>query len=188
MPIKSVQVDTKQLEKAFKQIERKLPSATAATLNKSANRAKKAAIKNVSGALSIPQKFITNRYTVKGVKKAPRSTLKRASPRKLRADLDVYMRGIPVGQIAGKPTKRQHAGVKAKGGRFYKGAFYSPGAAPHGFVFKRRGSSKKLMMPKIGVRKRLMKQYEHFLLGAEGIRFFKREWNKAAQKKLDKII
>ena len=187
MPIKSVQVDTKELEKAFKLIAKKLPSATAATLNKTANNAKKNAIRNVAGAVNVPEKLLRTKFTAKGIKRGERHRLHRAKPSRLIASMFVYMRGIPVGRVAGKPPKRRSRGVKARGGRLYKGAFYSGNAQPHGFVFKRRNSTKSLMMPKIGVRDRLEKQYNYYLLGAEGIRFFKREWNKAAQKKLDKL-
>lgn len=188
MPIKSVKVDTRELERAFKQIEKKLPSVTAKAINETAVYARKNAEKQTAQDLKVPLKLIRKRLNVNGEVKGDRSTLIRAYRNRLAATLDVYMRGIPVGQIANKPTKRQRTrpGVKAKGGRFYQGAFYAPGAAPHGFIFKRR-SNKRLMMPKVGVRKRLSKHFEYYILGTAGTNEFKKRWNRLANYELSKI-
>lgn len=189
MPIKSVMVDTKELEKAFKQIEKKLPSVTAKAINESATFAKTQAQRETAQELNVPLKLIRKRLNVNGDVKSDRSILKRAYRNRLTATLDVYMRGIPVGQIANKPTKRQRMrpGAKAKGGRFYQGAFYAPGAPPHGFVFKRRNSSKKLMVPKVGVRKRLQKKFGKYIFATAGVNEFKRRWNRLANYELSKI-
>ena len=187
MPIKSVQVDTRELEKAFKQISKKLPAVTARAINETAAFARKNAERETAQELRVPLKLIRKRLTVNGDIKADRSQIRRAYRNRLTATLDVYMRGIPVGQIAGKPTKnqRKRPGVKAKGNRLYKGGFYMPGAAPHGFVFKRRRSGQ-LMMPKVGVREKLEKQFEKYILGSQGTNEFKRRWNRLAQYELSK--
>ena len=188
MPIKSVKVDTKELEKAFKQIEKRLSTVTARAINEIATFARTNSERKVAQDLKVPLKLVKKRLDVKGNVKADRSEIRKANKNRLTASIDVYMRGIPVGQIAGKPTKnqRKRPGVKAKGDRLYKGAFYSAGAAPHGFVFKRRKTGR-LMMPKIGVREKLEKQFEKYILGSQGTNEFKRRWNRLAQYELSKI-
>ena len=37
------------------------------------------------------------------------------------------------------------------------------------------------------IREKLTKQYDYYLIGLEGRRFFKREWQRAARLKLSKI-
>lgn len=180
----TVKVETRELERAFKAIKKKLPSVTAATLNKTAVNARKNAIKNVAGAVNVPEILIRYRFDAKGLKKGERARMKRARPGALSAMLFVYMRGIPVGLIAGKQPKKKRDYVGARGGRKYYGAFYNPANLKQ--VFKRR-DSRRLMMPKIGIREKLTKQYDHFLTGLVGKRFFKREWERAARLKLSKI-
>ena len=189
MPIKSVKVDTRELEKAFKEIEKRLPAVTAKALNESARFAKTHAERETASELRVPLKLVRKRLSVTGDVKADRSVLRRAYRNRLTATLDVYMRGIPVGQIANKPTKRQRQrpGAKAKGGRFYQGAFYANGAPPHGFVFKRRRGSKKLMMPKVGVRKRLSKKFDRYIFGTPGVSEFRKRWERLANYELSKI-
>lgn len=200
MPIKSVQVETKELEKAFKEIEKRLPTVTARAMNELAAFAKARSERETAKELKVPQKLVKKRLTVTGIAKAHRSEIHKATKNKQFTYIIVYMRGIPVGQIAGKPAKtaklqRGRGGVKAKGGRFYRGSFYAPGASPHGFVFKRRGRGNepsrkiraKLMMPKIGVRRRLAKKYNNYIAGNDGINEFKKRWNRLANRELSKI-
>ena len=187
MPV-SVKVDTKDLEKAFSKVKKNLPRATARAINETANWSKSNAEKDTAAQLRIPQKLVKKRLDVKGGVKSDRTTVRKANKNRLSSTLDVYVRGIPVGQVANKPTKRQNRrpGVKAKGGRLYQGAFYAPGAAPHGFVFKRRRSGQ-LMMPKIGVRQTIDKRFMHYIVGNVGIAEYRRRWERLAKFELSKI-
>lgn len=187
MPI-SVKVDTRELERAFKKINKRMPTVTARAINESATWARTKALKGASQLLRIQLKLIRKRLTIAGRVKEDRTKIRKANKNRLTAELDVYVRGIPVGQIAAKPTKRQNKrpGVKAKGGRLYRGAFYAPGAAPHGYVFKRRQSGQ-LMMPKVGVRRVLDKQFKYYIVGFIGTAEFRKRWERLALFELSKI-
>jgi len=197
MPLKSVQVETKELAKAFKQIEKRLPVVTARAMNETATFAKTHSQRETAKELKVPLKLIRKRLDVSGTVKADRSEIHKATKSRQTVTIRVYMRGIPVGQIAGKPTKnqRKRQGVKAKGGRLYRKSFYAGSALPHGFVFKRRGRGAehsrkiraKLMMPKIGVRRRLSKKFNNYIAGAAGIMEYKKRWNRLANRELSKI-
>lgn len=187
MPI-SVSVNTRELEAAFAEIKKRLPTVTARAMNETAAWARKNAEKDAARELDLPLKLVRKRLTVDGEVKEDRAKIRKANRSNLTTTLDVYVRGIPVGQIALKPTKRQNKrpGVKAKGGRLYRGAFYSPGAVPHGFVFKRRRSGR-LMVPKVGVREILNRFFELYLTGPAFIAEFRRRWNRLASFELEKI-
>ena len=187
MPV-SVKVDTRELEAAFKKINRRLPRVTARAINEAAKFARSRSEKEIAKALRVPLKLVRKRLDVKGEVKEDRTRLTRAHAGRLAALFSVYVRGIPVGQIANKPTKRQNRrpGVKARGGRLYRGAFYAPGAAPHGFVFKRRPSGR-LMLPKVGVRKLLSARFYNYTVGRPGLLEFRKRWQRLAQFELSKI-
>jgi len=183
----SVRVDTSELEKAFKQINRKMPAVTAKAINETARFAKSNSEKEVAKALRLkPLKLVTKRFTIEGEVKEDRTKLTEANRSRLRSTLSVYVRGIPVGQIAGKATKsqRKRPGVKAKAGRFYKGAFYNP--RDNRMVFKRRKSGQ-LMMPKVGVRKLLTDKFGTYVSGRPGLVEFRKRWERLARFELSKI-
>jgi len=184
----TVKVDTSQLDAAFKEIKKRLPTVTARAINETTAWAKKNAEKDAARELDVTLKLIRKRLKVTGEVKEDRARVRKANRSHLTSSLEVYVRGIPVGQIAAKPTKRQNRrpGVKAKGGRLYRGAFYAPGAVPHGFVFKRRRSGR-LMMPKVGVRKVLERFFELYTAGPAGVAEFRRRWNRLASFELSKI-
>lgn len=183
-----IQFDTKELEKAFAEIGPRLATVTARAINETAVNAKAQAEKTVSLRKNIPLKLIRKRLDISGQIKEDRAIISKANKSRLYATIVVYMRGIPVFQLAGKPTKnqRKRPGVKAKGGRFYKSAFYTPGASPFGYVFKRR-SVGGLMMPKIGVRKALEAEYYALVTGPNGVRIFQQRWERLAAFELEKI-
>lgn len=187
MPL-SVKVDTRELERAFKKINKRIPSVTARAINESATWARSRSEKETAAALSLPLKQIRKRFKITGEVKEDRTRLRKANRTRLTATLDIYVRGIPVGQIAAKPTKRQNRrpGVKAKGGRLYRGAFYAPGASPHGYVFKRRKSGQ-LMMPKIGVRRIIDNRFKKYLISFIGTAEFRKRWQRLALFELSKI-
>lgn len=187
MPV-SIKVNTRELERAFKKIAQRMPTVNARALNETGAWAKKNAEKDVSIGLSVPLKLIRKRLNVAGDVKEDRTLVRKANRNRQTVTLDVYVRGIPVGQIAGKPTKsqRRRPGVKGKGGRLYQKAFYAPGAAPHGFVFKRRRSGQ-LMMPKVGVRKLIDRRFQHYIAGRTGTAEFRRRWERLARFELAKI-
>ena len=184
----SVKLDTRELERAFQQINKRLPAVTARAINETATWVKTNGQKDTANELDVPLKLVRKRLKVSGEVKEDRTKIRRANRSRLSADIVVYVRGIPVGQIAAKPTKRQNRrpGVKARGGRLYRGAFYAPGASPHGYVFKRRQSGR-LMMPKVGVRNVLNRYFELYVSGPAGISEFRRRWNRLAIFELSKI-
>ncbi len=104
MPIKSVVVDTRELEKAFKKISRRLPAVTAKAINETATFAKTNAQRETAKELKVPLKLVRKRLDVKGNVKGDRSKIKRAYRNRLVATLGGYMPGTPIGQIDTKPT------------------------------------------------------------------------------------
>ncbi len=171
-----VKVEMNQAAREFPQLARSLPSLTRNAINRTATWAEREATAAVAKQLKLPVKFVRNRLTRDGSVKERRTTIRRATTANLNATLEVYMRGLPVYQVA-LPMQRRAGGVKAKGGRFYPGAFRPQKGSKEGLVFKRMGPRRvPLMMPKIGLRERLHKEFDKRISGAEGIAFFRREY------------
>lgn len=169
--------------------EKAQPVAEARALNLVARKAKTMAIRTVAKRLNMPQKLVRYRLNMAGAKKGDRIKKIRAAyaSQNVRQHIfTVYMRGIPVHQIAGKRPARQRGFVKAKGGRKYEGAFY--GQSKNGvMVFKPRsnpgsfkGTSRggRLMVPKVGVRQALRGQLDERTRGRTGKAIFKKEFSR----------
>ena len=154
-------------------------------INKLATWTRGQAVKQVASDISLPRKFVAKRFTRNGSAKADRVILKKArKQRDPEAILRSWMRGLPVYQIATSTTKQ---GVKARGGRFYPGAFVpfsqrgQGRKVPRGaIVFKRRGpgSRAKLMLPKLGLRERLDEKIRELPVGVQGQRIMRTEFNR----------
>jgi hypothetical protein len=197
MPTLSVKVEYNQAAKLFPQMAKKLPSITARAINKTANAAKEKMIDKLKTELRLPRKIVANRLSRNGGVKESRFKLRRASPSYLAAELSIYARGIPVYQVAGmavnpynvpgRTRKRKGGGVKAKGPRFYEGAFKVPSGQYAGMVFKRRTAARdSLMMPKIGERKKINEGGNQYIVSTEGHRIFKRIYNEMIRAELSR--
>lgn len=184
----NVRVDTDGMRELYKGIEKAVPRITYRALNETAKAAKSRAEKATATKIKLPLKLIRKRLDKSGNVKADRSTIKKARANDLITVITVYMRGVPVYQIAGKPTKnqRKRPGVKAKGGRLYEGAFYAPNNGGKPLVLKRRARGK-LMLPKIGVREMLSSEYEKEINSAKAIADYTNRWNRLAQYEFAKI-
>jgi hypothetical protein len=182
MPISlNVKADIREVNRMLGQLKRGGPTAIARALNDTARTAQSKAIKETAKGLHLARKYVAWRFDEEGRRKGDRSKITKATRTRLAVFLDVYMRGIPVFQIANKaPTigKQRRGGVKAKGGRFYKGAFYAPvGGGVK--VFKRRTSRRyPVMLPTVGVRERLDKKYKTYTLGRMGRAEFRRNYER----------
>lgn len=151
----SVKAELNKAAKDFPRLAKKIPRLAANALNETAVYVRKEGITKVARELRLPRTIVAKRLTLSGEKKGDRIVLRRATAGRLVAVLNTYVRGIPVTQVAGAQTKRPGGGVKAKGGRFYQGAFKAKGQ-----VFKRIGRTRTpLMVPKIGVRELLAKEF-----------------------------
>lgn len=175
-----VKVEMNEAARLFPQIAKRLPSLTRDAINRTATIAERESVQKVAADLKILIKFIRNRYDLQGNAKSKRIKVRRATTSRLTAELDVYMRGLPVTQVAGAQIKRPGGGVKATGGRFYKGAFRARGQAS-----KRRGPERTpLMLPKIGLRQRLRKEFDARVTGVQGMATFRREYNERISRAL----
>jgi len=151
----NVKVELNDAAKRFPTLARKIPRLAANALNETAVYVRKEGITKVATELKLPRSIVGKRFSLSGEAKRDRITLRKATAGNLAAVLNTYVRGIPVSQVAGVQLKRKGGGVKAKGGRFYEGAFKAKG-----LVFKRQGPQRTpLMVPKIGVRELLDKEF-----------------------------
>lgn len=149
-------------------------------INRTATQAERAATEKVAKDLKLPLRFIRNRLDLAGQIKGRRTSIRRATVNNLNTELSVYVRGLPVGQVAGVQLRRKGGGVKGKGGRFYQGAFKSGQK-----VFKRIGRERTpLMVPKIGLRERLTKEFNRHITGPEGAATFRRFYDDGIRRNL----
>lgn len=184
----NIRVEYNAAAKQFPQIAKRLPSLTRNSINRLATWAERESMTAVAKATKLPQRFIRNRLTRAGSVKERRATIRRATPSNLNASLQVYMRGLPVYQVALSEQRRPGGGVKAKGGRFYKGAFKPATGRYAGMVFKRMGATRTpLMMPKIGLRQALTSAFNSRVQGNEGRAYFRRDYAEQCRRSLAKF-
>ena len=175
----SVKVELNDAARRFPALAKRIPRYAATALNETATFIRKEGIRQVAKELRLPVSIVGKRFDLLGNQKANRVLLRRATAGNLTATLNTYVRGIPVFQVAGLQTKRPGGGVKAKGGRFYQGAFKAKG-----LVFKRRSPDRyPLMLPKIGVRQILNRTFAD-LFDREGRRIFARRLGRRLQFEL----
>jgi hypothetical protein len=192
MPIGiNVQQDIREVERMLVSLEGSAGKrAIANAINDTTKSARSKSIKQVAKDIKLARKYVAYRFNVRGEKKGDRARLLKAYPNRLTSDLIVYMRGIPVFQIANKapPTgKQRKGGVKAKGGRFYKGSFYAPywGSTK---VFKRMTRARyPVMIPKVGVRKRLDKEFTKYTSGRLGRSTFSHNYDRHIRNVLRRL-
>lgn len=204
MPIDiSVTADVRAMQRDLKAIKAKLPSIAAASLNKLANHAQKEVISETAAQLRLPKSVVSK--TVKDKAPAPRFRLSRASPKYLVATLKANSAGIQVTQIAGANIKprnvpgRSHkntagGGTKAKGSRFYPGAFKArKGGVQRVWIMRSELSSVnprpgkyKLGLLRIGINDRFLRAFKDKVEGPQGSAFFRREYLKAAERAISR--
>lgn len=182
MPVDlNVKVEMNDAAKRFPTLWKQIPRYAASSLNETAAFVRKTAVNNIATRLKLPRRVVSKRIALDGSAKSDRIKIRRATPGYLTATLNTYVRGIPVTNVAGVQTKPRGGGggVKAKGGRFYEGAFKAKRQ-----VFKRRGPERTpLMVPKIGVREQIDKEMQTLFAGA-GRSEFKRRLERRLQFEL----
>lgn len=101
-----------------------VPKSSARALNKAGGHLRTHTARRVSKEIRIAQKRVKKRFDRNGNKKGDRFGLHKATRTDLAVLFTAYLRGIPAIQLGSvRQTKR---GVKAEGGRFYRGAFINP--------------------------------------------------------------
>lgn len=180
--------DVKRLSKDLGKIKSAIPRITSKAVNELSVWAKDETINKVASNLKLPKQVISR--TTRGGRKVPRFALRRARVGYPVATLNIISSGIQVTDVAGawigkKPG--QGGGVKAKGGRFYKGAFKGRSAGGTVRVFKRRGPARgNLFLPRIGTRVEMGRVYARYIEGDIGRRVFKDRFNLIANAELAK--
>lgn len=197
-PSLQVKLDLKELRSTNKKLRRRAYTAARFAINETARTAKSQAIKKVAEDLKLPPKFVRFRWSSKKsggkpIKTKQRILLYEAKKANLSARIWVHLRGLPVSAIAGAEIKQAKSwtkgaqsrgsrqfGVKAKGGRFYRKAFKDS----QGQVWKRRSNGKNLMMPKIGMRDDLIKEFNDLIVSPKARTQFKRVYDRILRAKL----
>lgn len=180
--------DVKQLSRDLGRIKAAVPRITARAINELATYARKETIDQTSKDLRLPRKVIAK--TTRRGAEVDRFRLSRATVGRAIATLRVISAGIQVTDVAGAWTGRkpgQKGGVKAKGGRFYKGAFKAPAPGGKVRVFKRRGAERKpLFLPRIGTRDAMLRTFDAKISGGKGAQVFKQRFERLATLELAK--
>lgn len=174
----------------IKKIKASIPRLTQTSINALGTWARREVIKETSKELRLPVKAISQ--TIRNGKAVPRFTLYKARAGTPVVRLVAISAGIQVTDIAGNWIGRkpgQGGGVKAKGGRFYKGAFKAP--APGGTirVWKRKPGSKRLpiFLPRVGVNDRMIRAFDAKVAGIPGSDEFNRLFRLATERELRKL-
>lgn len=182
-----VTADTKRLSRDLTAIKAALPRITARAINELAVWARSQTIKATAADLRLPQKVI--RKTTRRGAEVDRFRLVRAVRGIPVAKLRVRSSGIQVTDVAGawigrKPGKG--GGVKAKGGRFYRGAFKAPVGGKLR-VWKRRGPKRlPIFLPRIGTRDAMLRTFERHIMRGQGPQIFRQRFARLAQRELAK--
>jgi len=189
MPVEiNVVADTKAMARDLSRIKAAIPRITSRAVNELATYARKKTIDETASTLDLPKRVVAK--TKRRSATVDRFRLFRATQAIAIARLQVSGDGIQVTDVAGAHIGRkpgQGGGVKAKGGRFYKGAFKAkaPGGAVR--VFKRRGAERKpLFVPRIGTRVAMLKTFEKHVNSGQGVRVFRKRFNRLAVFELAK--
>ena len=188
-----VRRDVREVEKMLDKLQKSVgPRVLVKAINETARNAQTKAIKNAASQLKLPLKLVKGRFKLDGTKKGERTRIERATRSNKTATLFVYMRGIPVTQVALKGPKKPKKGGgvrtgKGAGGRFYKGAFWNT-ARGNRLVFKRRsGRRYPLMVPKIGVRNKLEKTFDNWTNGILGRHYFRKRYLQLINYEIEKL-
>lgn len=190
MPVQiDVTSDAKLMARDLKRIRAAIPKITSRAVNELATWARKETIRETAGKLRLPRKVIA-KTTRKG-NQVDRFALRRATANTPIATLTVISAGIQVSDVAGAWIGRkpgQKGGVKAKGGRFYRGTFKGKArGAGTERVWKRTGPDRKpLMLPRIGTKKAMEAAFEAKVSGSKGTALFRERFQRLAAYELAK--
>ncbi len=167
----NVKADVAAARRELAAIRAKIPSITARALNETAVWARKTTIDKTASDLRLPRKNIAK--TTRRGEEVDRFRLVRANRARLESRLRVISAGIQVTDVAQAWIGRKPGaggGVKARGGRFYRGAFKAPGPGGKVRVWKRRGKQRlPIFLPRIGTRKAMETAFDQ-LAGSEAAR------------------
>jgi len=180
-----------QLNKAKRRTENIAQKSARLAVNETLAKVKSTAIKEIAKNFRITEQLVRNRYSSvkrdgKLVKTGERLRINKANYSTLQGRIKVHLRGVPISTFAGGQVKAARAGskaaasrnstrfgVKAKGGRFYPGAFKDR----QGRVWKRR-SDGRLMVPKLGLRDSFIDKMDDLLLSGKAQRTFQARFNR----------
>lgn len=189
----SVVGDVKEISRDLAAIKKSIPRITGTSLNQLATWARSQVIAETAREMRLPKSVVSQTIrTKKGVSTpTPRFRLVRASTYKPIAELIAVSKGIQVTDIAGAWVGRkpgQGGGVKAKGGRFYKGAFKAKAAGGTVRVWKRTGKERlPIFLPRVGINERLIRAFNTRVAGLSGTAEFRRLFKAAADRELAKL-
>lgn len=180
--------DVKQLSRDLGRIKAAIPRITSRAINELATFARKQTIDQTAADLKLPRKVIAK--TRRRGSEVDRFRLSRASAGRAIATLQVISAGIQVTDVAGAHIGRrpgQRGGVKAKGGRFYRGAFKAPAPGGTVRVFKRQGPERTpVFLPRIGTRDAMLRVFDQKINSGQGAQVFKQRFERLATLELAK--
>ena len=184
----NVKADVEKLSRDLSVIKSAIPRITSRALNELAVWARKETINQTASDLRLPRNVIA-KATRRG-QKIDRFRLSRANKARLTATLNVLSEGIQVTEVAGAWIGRkpgQGGGVKAKGGRFYKGAFKAPAPGGKVRVWKRKGPKRlPIFLPRIGTRDAMIRTFDRRVSSGQGVQVFRQRFERLANLELAK--
>jgi len=162
----TVKGDVKKLTRHLTKVQRKIiPAVTTQSVNEVTRVGRMEAIKDTARQMKLPTKFIRKQFYKQGNTTTDRIIYKRMTRGRKTALLRVWHSGVPVYAIAGAQTKK---GVKAKGGRLFKGAFKQ-----HGLVHRRTSDKRyPIEITHVPIQRRLNREVAKRVSGNAGhVRF-----------------
>ena len=184
----NVVADTKMMAKDLQCIREAIPRITYRAVNELATWARRQTINETADALRLPRRTIAK--TTRRGASVDRFKLYKATRSIAVARLKVQSEGIQVTDVAGAWTGRkpgQGGGVKAKGGRFYKGTFKAPAPGGKVRVWKRKGKDRlPVFLPRIGTRNAMLKAFDEHVRSGAGTQVFRDRFNRLAAYELQK--
>lgn len=180
--------DAREMARDLDRIRAAVPRITSRAINELATWARKETIDATAEALRLPRQTIAK--TTRRGSTVDRFRISKAVVGRAVATLRVISEGIQVTDVAGAWIGRkpgQGGGVKAKGGRFYKGSFKAPAPGGQVRVFKRRGKERlPVFLPRIGTRSAMIKVFEQKISGGQGATVFRQRFERLATFELAK--
>ena len=174
-----VRVELNAAAKRIPALRSRISAFAANALNAAGTAARRAGIADTAKALRLPANLVAKKQSRKGGFR-DRVQLRRASRNNLQVVLPTALGGLSVTRIATGVDKRPGGGIKARGGRFYKGAFMNR----KGVVLKRRGSERlPIFAPNLILYKPLQRSMER-ALGTVGRKRFVDHLNARVAKEL----
>jgi len=191
----TVKGDTKKLVARLQATAKKaIIPATIAALNATATEARRESFRQSATRLQLPARKLSKRFRQDGSVAKDRAYLLRATRSRLEARIEVNLRGIQVHNIATSRTptsarKYRGKGVKAAGGRLYKGAFIArvPRAGANIALKRRKKDRKPTFIPRLGVRVELKRSFSRNTTGARGRARYRKALRAQVRKRLRRV-